>query len=428
MAAIGICPCSIQTVGCYDVNCAITGVSLTYTEAAMVVLARTPGGVYRPVALPMVGDYDYYGGITPDDSRNTELIAAGIAQATKSGRYWTDDGWPSGGWDPAIDEVVSNLVRNMCEWLGYHGGVEPASPSSTTFDGVPLVFALIARPVWEAIVAAGEGEIDFARAFVEVFGDEPLPRALYGCGGGAPSSELTALATVDRFLTARGMCWQSHADGLAADGFGGQHSEEEMRAWLDRARTEFADDPVLLAGLDAYQAVLTARMAELEESGPSAAEPRDAPSAPGETSQCGERRPTASVTCGVHRLNGLTAWMPTWAIETDLNAPDGSAQATRAGLTVRAAGVYLVTAQMPWEGAFGGESLMCKVYAEGLQILEATDIATTWENVSVISGLVPLTAGQRIFLSLIHSGPRPISVGGPIQGGVQARLAMTRMA
>ncbi|MCS3850879.1 hypothetical protein [Tsukamurella ocularis] len=400
--------------------------SLTHTEAAMVVLSRGSGGVYRPAALPMIDHYDYYGGIAPDDNRNTELIAAGIAQATKSGRYWTDDGWPSGGWDPSIHDVISNLVRNMSDWLGLYQGAEPPSGAGTTFDGVPLVFALIARPVWEAIVADGEEEIDVARAFVEVFGDEPLPRALYGCGGGAPSSEVTALVTVDRFLSARGMRWQSHADGLAAEGFGGQHSHEEMLAWLRRACTEFADDPVLLAGLGAYEAVLSATIAELEEGGPSASvESRDAP---GDAIPFADTRPTASVTCGVHQLNGLTAWMPTWAIETDLNAPDGSAQATRAGLTVRATGVYLVTAQIPWEGASGGESLMCKVYAEGMQILEATDIATTWENVSVISSLVPLTAGQRIFLSLIHSGPRPIAVGGPIQGGVQARLAMTRVA
>ncbi|TWS20484.1 hypothetical protein FK529_03830 [Tsukamurella asaccharolytica] len=416
-------------MGMYDVNCAITGVSLTYTEAAMVVLSREPGGVYRPAALPIVGDYDYYGGITPDDSRNTELIAAGIAQATKSGRYWTDDGWPSGGWDPSIHDVISNLVRNMSDWLGLYEEAEPASDSGTTFDGVPLVFALIARPVWDAIVDDGQGAIDLDRAFIEVFGDGALPRALYGCGGGAPSSELKALAAVDRFLATRGMRWQSHADGLAAEGFGRQHSDEEILAWLGRARTEFEDDPVLFAGLGAYEADLTASIAELEESGPPAsAESRDAPGAPDGASPSADLRPTASVTCGVHHLNGLSAWMPTWSVETDLNAPNGEAQATRAGLTVRVTGMYLVTAQMPWEGASGGESLMCKVYAEGMQILESTNIAMTWENVSVISGLVPLTAGQRIFLSLIHSGPRSIAVGGPIQGGVQARLAMTRMA
>ncbi|NMD56940.1 MULTISPECIES: hypothetical protein [Tsukamurella] len=416
-------------MGMYDVNCAITGVSLTYTDAAMVILSRAPGGVYRPAALPMIGHYDYYGGITPDDSRNTELIAAGIAQATKSGRYWTDDGWPPGGWDPSIHEVISNLVRNMSDWLGLYEGAEPPSDSGTMFDGMPLVFALVARPVWDAIVADGERELDVATAFVEVFGDEPLPHALYGCGGGAPSSELTALAAVDRFLTARGLRWQSHADGLALDGFGQQHTDEQMLGWLDRAHTRFADDPVVLAGLDAYGAILTATIAELEESGPPACSGSvDAPSPSDEASRCGDPRPTASVTCGVHHLNGLTAWMPTWAVETDLHAPDRAPQATRSGLTVRETGVYLVTAQMPWEGAAGGESLMCKVYAEGMQILEATQIAMTWENISVISGLVPLTAGQRIFLSLIHSGPRAIAVGGPIQGGVQARLAMTRMA
>ncbi|NKY17200.1 hypothetical protein [Tsukamurella spumae] len=403
--------------------------SLTYTEAAMVILSRAPGGVYRPAALPMIGGYDYYGGITPDDSRNTEIIAAGIAQATKSGRYWTDDGWPPDGWDPSIHQVIGNLVRNMSDWLGLYEGAEPTSGSGTTFDGIPLVFALIARPVWDAIVAECAVEVDVDRAFIDVFGDEPLPRALYGSGGSAPRSELIALAAVDRFLTARGMRWQSHADGLAAVGFGGQHTHGEMLAWLSDARTRFAGDRVMLAGIEAYAAVLTARIAELEDGGPpAAAEPLDAPTAPGTTSPHGDLRPTASVTCGVHQLEGLTAWMPTWAVETDLNAPDGAVQASRAGLTVRVTGVYLVTAQMPWEGARGGEGLMCKVYAEGMQILEATDIAMTWENVSVISGLVPLTAGQRISLSLIHSGSGAIAVGGPIQGGVQARLAMARMA
>ncbi|WP_238220099.1 hypothetical protein [Tsukamurella pulmonis] len=412
----------------YDVNCAITGVSLTYTEAAMVILSRAPGGVYRPAALPVIGDYDYYGGITPDDSRNTELIAAGIAQAMRSGRYWTDDGWALDHWDPSIHQVISNLVRNTCEWLGFYDGAEPLSPSSTTFDGVPLVFALVARPVWEAIVADGEADVHAADAFAEVFGDGPLPRAIYGSGGGAPESELTALAAVDRFLTARGMRWQSHTDGLATDGFGSQHSDEEMLAWLDRARTEFVDDPVVLAGLEAYEAVLTAAIAK--ECGPPApVEPPAAPSVPAEARPGGDPRPTASVTCGVHWLNGLTAWMPAWAVEMDLNAPDGAVQATRAGLTVQTTGVYLLTVQMPWEGTSGGEYLMCKVYAEGVQILEATNIAmTTWENVSVISGLVPLTAGQRIALSLIHSGRRPVAVGGPVQGGVQARLAMTMVA
>jgi hypothetical protein len=191
-------------MGEYDVNCAFSGVSLAWSEAVLVMLSREPGGVFRPVALPMVGDYHMYGAIGVASDRNTTLITECLIAATLAGRFVsTADDWPLTDREPSIGDVIEELTVNTGEWLGYRGGTEPTYASLVTFDEVPIVFTLIARPVWDTIVTTRRCDLDDPRAtFDAVFGEQAMPNAIYVGGLDDLLPQLAELAAVDRFLAA----------------------------------------------------------------------------------------------------------------------------------------------------------------------------------------------------------------------------------
>ncbi len=258
-------------MGCFDVCCAITGVSLAYGDATLVMLRRAPGGAYRPVALPVTGSYDSYGAIGADtDEANGVMITAFFVAETGSPRLFISDRleWPPKRWEPTINDVIE---RNTTEWVGnasYHGdhGREPQGAADVTYDGDPIVYTLIARAVWEAITA-DRAELDNpAETFNQVFGGHAFPAGIYGAGLADVAAQLSELAMVDSFLTGRNLRWVTHTEGIARQGWiEPYHDDEDTAQWLHRARTEFADSPAVLAGLDRYHAEQQAWLKSLDE-------------------------------------------------------------------------------------------------------------------------------------------------------------------
>ena len=79
----------------------------------------------------------------------------------------------------------------------------------------------------------------------EVFDRDPIPEALYRTHLPDISEQLGELAAVAKFMTAHDRVW-------APPGDYGQHWEEEMLGYLERARAAFQDVPTVLSGLDVY--------------------------------------------------------------------------------------------------------------------------------------------------------------------------------
>lgn len=256
-------------MGCFDACCAITGVSVTYYDSTLVMLRRAPGGTYRPVALPVTGSYDLYGAITTDTDANGAMITAFFVAETGGPRLFIDKRleWPPRRWEPTINDVIKVIERNTTEWLGmYDGGEPPQASADVTYDGDPIVYTLISRPVWEAITADRAELDDPAETFNQVFGGHAFPAGIYGAGLTDVVAQLAELAAVDAFLAEHNLRWVTHTEGIALDGWMQQHSDEDAAQWLSRARAEFANCPAVLAGLDRYHTEQQAWLKSLDES------------------------------------------------------------------------------------------------------------------------------------------------------------------
>ena len=146
----------------------------------------------------------------------------------------------------------------------------------------------------------------------------------------------------------------------------------------------------------------------------------------GPAGPAGDKHPVMSVTTTAFSAAKLTEASPaSWTVETDRNRPNGAAaQATTAGLTVRLAGLYLVTLVMPWaSGLTVGTNLVHKVKVNGTTVAEDCLVAWSWENIGHLGVLLPLAAGDTITAVVVHSDSAARTVGGVEQGGVQARLS-----
>jgi hypothetical protein len=231
-------------MGFYDCRCMVTGVSLKGAGAALVLL-REAGGAHHPVALPVKGAYNRLGSIERiEEDASTALIL----------RYFLDK-LPRGELVVEQDYLRAHKafpVENLEQLLTAFERNINDNPRAAVLNGRPVVFALIARAVWDAIAsAAPPPSAPAATVFQRLFKGVPAAEGIYRGNVAKVTRPLQELSGVHQFLAGRGLTWRP-AEGPA------QHSAEEMRAYLDAARQAFRDSPPALQGLKQYEAEVAA--------------------------------------------------------------------------------------------------------------------------------------------------------------------------
>ena len=97
------------------------------------------------------------------------------------------------------------------------------------------------------------------------------------------------------------------------------------------------------------------------------------------------------------------------------------------GLICRTAGVYLVTAQLPWANNSSGQrvlKLRRTRSATNTYIMEDCRPAVAWENINHLSILTRLQVGDVLRISGVQSSGAALNAHTVQQGGINTRLAM----
>jgi len=226
-------------MGFYDCRCMVTGVSLKGADAALVLLHQS-SDQYVPMALAVKGNYNRLGSIDGiDEDANTQSVLRFFQESLRSGAFTVDEEYLQGhGCFPiqTIENLLQGFERNMNDGEGI-----------AVLNGQSVVFALIARAVWDTIAEAAPTPDEPALTlFKRLFKASPVGLEIYAESVGAVSKHIGELASVDSLLTGRGLSWRpSEATG--------QDYSEEMRQYLDEAREIFSDLPTILSALRRYE-------------------------------------------------------------------------------------------------------------------------------------------------------------------------------
>lgn len=251
-------------MGSYHCVCMVTGVSLRPSDAVAVLLRQSGGGTYAPIALPVFGAFDQMGGV--DDiveDANTALIVDFFVAQLDTGRfvannYLVDEpNWPASGWHSSvIDALIAVVERNTTMWryTGDHGdpAARPVVPRAplVTIDTDPVVFALLARTTWDAIVGAA-GELDGSTDTLldDTFGGDIVAHQIYTGHLDAVEPAIREFAAVNDFVASHDLSWTPPGAGRYSGDYD-QHSTEEMLAYLDRARADWRANPTIQSAID----------------------------------------------------------------------------------------------------------------------------------------------------------------------------------
>jgi hypothetical protein len=225
-------------MGLYDCRCMITGVSLKGAKAALVPL-ESKDSTYSPATLAIKGTYNREGAIDAiRENANTALVLRFFLKELESGRYRVNAEYLEICRAYPIEDVEQLLV-------GFERNINDPPPTAT-FDGRPVVFALISLRVWEEIVrAAPPPEEPAPTLFRRVFGDSAIAEGVYDGKLKAVSGPLGELAAISAFLADRRLAWRP-ADDVS------QHYSEEMLEYLAEARDAFSDSAAVQQGLKRY--------------------------------------------------------------------------------------------------------------------------------------------------------------------------------
>jgi hypothetical protein len=245
-------------VGAYDCVCMLTGVSLRPTDAVVVLLRQRGEQSYSPIALPVFGGYDSMGGVDAiDEDANAGLLVDFFAAQLQTGRFVAVDyfndhlTWPepSADYFSVIDGLIGLVERNTTMWRYWGEGAEPL----VSIDGDPVVFALLARSIWDAIVeSAAEPPGSVASLLETAFGGDAIAHELYDDHLGEVASALRAFAVVNDFIATHGLSWTPPGAGR----YSGDYDQHfgEMVEYLHRARVDWHDNPAIQTGLDPHRA------------------------------------------------------------------------------------------------------------------------------------------------------------------------------
>lgn len=241
-------------MGFYDCRCMITGVSVDFVGATAVVLRCTPAG-YEPVTMGISGEYSGYGMLWwLTEGRNTELVYEYFARQSRSGRFTAREHPDNDPVEFTDDFTLENLLAviesSWSLWPTFEGDDFEVLPLAV-LDGDPLVFTLIAQPIWDAIAAAGPG----AASLHAAFGDATVPQEIYGSHLTEIDRQLRDFAAVNAFVHAHELRWAPPAEPAQRypTELGAQRDHDENAEFIAQARDDYRDSPVLLAGLDAYE-------------------------------------------------------------------------------------------------------------------------------------------------------------------------------
>ncbi len=227
-------------MGFYDCRCMVTGVSLKGAGATLVLLQQT-GATHHPIALPVQGAYNRLGSIDGvEEDANAALILRYFLDKLQRGEFVVDADYlrPHNAFPiENIERLLAAFERNIND-----------NPQAAVLSGRPVVFALIARAVWDAVAsAAPPPSAPAATVFQRLFKGVPAAEGIYRGRLANVTGHLQELAGVHQFLAGRGLTWRPAEDPS-------QHNAGEMRAYLDAARQAFRDAPAVLQGLKAYEA------------------------------------------------------------------------------------------------------------------------------------------------------------------------------
>jgi hypothetical protein len=227
-------------MGLYDARCMITGVSLKGSQAALVLLQQVEAA-YQPIALAITGQYDRLGSIDMiDEDENTEIILQYFLDQLAANTFVADAEYLRSHEAYPI-ETTEQLLRGFERNMNDHS-------EGAVLHGKPVVYALIAAAVWDAIAKSAKPPSRDDRAAIwELFGGGPVAREIYSTFlADDLSGHIRAFAGVSTFLTARGIPW------TPPDDFS-QHYCDEMMQYFEQARATFHDSPAVLKGLQAYR-------------------------------------------------------------------------------------------------------------------------------------------------------------------------------
>jgi hypothetical protein len=214
-------------------------VSLKGAETALVLLQQS-ADQYAPLALAIMGNYNRLGSIDGiDEDDNTRLVLRFFLDRLRTGAFAVHEDYLRAHECFPIrttEDLLQGFERNMNDGAGH-----------ATLNGQSVVFALIARAVWDEIArAARPPSGDSAKVFRRLFKASPVGTEIYAESLDDLSEQIGELAAVDTFLRSRGLSWRpSEATG--------QDYPEEMREYLAEAERVFADSPTIVAALRRYQ-------------------------------------------------------------------------------------------------------------------------------------------------------------------------------
>jgi hypothetical protein len=246
-------------MGFYHCVCMLTGVSLRPSDAVAVLLRKRDQS-YAPIALPVFGNYDQQGGIDSiEENAHTRLLIEFFTAQLHTGRFVAQDYFhdhliwpePSADYFSVIDGLFGLVERNTTMWHFSGDGTDPY----VTIDGDPVVFALLARPVWDAIVdSAEQPTATDTQLLNSAFGADVIAHDLYDDHLSEVAPALSGFAVVNDFLRAHEVAWTPPGFGRYGTNYH-QHFEE-MAEYLQRARVDWRDSPAIQTAID-QQAVIT---------------------------------------------------------------------------------------------------------------------------------------------------------------------------
>ena len=239
-------------MGFFDCNCMLTGVDLNYGGTVAIILRKTPEG-YEPISHGISGTYDRLGTIDGvDEDAGTQLVLDYFVQQHRGGRFVGR--WHTGKDDDyveAIDDI--EVLLGLCERTGTMSDeiAEGYLSPMAALDNDAIVHALISKPIWDAIAAAGAEEPSLEAAF----GGARVPHEIYGARLSEIEAHLRAMAAVRTFVDNHQLRWATtgEPDQRYPTEMGGQLGSADALVFLADARRDYRDSPVALAGLDAYE-------------------------------------------------------------------------------------------------------------------------------------------------------------------------------